>query len=118
MTQTTNPKRAGEVWNKPKASTYSSLIALWVDDKDFIDTDSIYDLGYYDLKRLEAWGERNQALIQADEYVRNKFEAAVASRKAYEERKAKGEVKLRVTTTEYVPGQGLVQTKEETITVE
>lgn len=25
VSQTTNPKRPGEVWNKPKASTYSPL---------------------------------------------------------------------------------------------
>lgn len=29
VTQTTNPKVAGEVWNKPKASTYSNLRVLY-----------------------------------------------------------------------------------------
>lgn len=31
MSQTTNPKRAGEVWNKPKASTYSAMVILYRD---------------------------------------------------------------------------------------
>ena len=33
MTQTTNPKAAGERWNKPKASTYSDLRVLYIEDE-------------------------------------------------------------------------------------
>jgi len=29
--QTTNPKRAGEVWNKPKRGTYSDIVVLYLD---------------------------------------------------------------------------------------
>lgn len=32
VSQTTNPKKPGEVWNKPKASTYSFLRVLYLDD--------------------------------------------------------------------------------------
>lgn len=32
MSRTTNPKKAGEVWNKPKASTYSALMVMGLDD--------------------------------------------------------------------------------------
>ncbi|MGC2652292.1 MAG: hypothetical protein WA317_01530 [Mycobacterium sp.] len=32
VSQTTNPKAAGEVWNKPKPSTYSALRVLYLDD--------------------------------------------------------------------------------------
>lgn len=33
VSQTTNPKRPGEVWNKPKASTYAAIAAaMYLDD--------------------------------------------------------------------------------------
>lgn len=32
MSQTTNPKRPGEVWNKPKASTYTHLAVMILKD--------------------------------------------------------------------------------------
>jgi len=32
VSQTTNPKRPGIVWNKPKASTYTNLRVLFIDD--------------------------------------------------------------------------------------
>lgn len=32
VSQTTNPKKPGIVWNKPKASTYTSLRVLFIDD--------------------------------------------------------------------------------------
>ena len=32
MSQTTNPKRDGEVWNKPKGSTYAVRCVLVLDD--------------------------------------------------------------------------------------
>jgi hypothetical protein len=36
VSQTTNPKVPGEVWNKPKASTYSALVAMYLDEKDHV----------------------------------------------------------------------------------
>ena len=107
MTQTTNPKRPGRVWNKPDNRTYSDLVALWVDDKGFVATDSLTNVGFYEVKQLKEWGERNQALLAADEYVRTRYTAALTSREAYEARKAEGEVKLVVTKAEWVPGQGM-----------
>jgi len=38
--QTTNPK-AGNVWNKPKASTYSPMLMLGLDDKGHITSSAI-----------------------------------------------------------------------------
>ena len=32
VSQTTNPKRPGIVWNKPKASTYTALRVLFIDE--------------------------------------------------------------------------------------
>jgi hypothetical protein len=117
MTQTSNPKRAGGVWNKPDNRTYCDIVALWVDDKGFVATDNLVNIGFYDLEKLKAWGERNQALIDADENVRVKFTTALARRETYEAAKAAGEVKLTVTRTEWVPGQGIVPHSTETVTV-
>lgn len=38
MAQTTNPKsrEPGDVWNKPKASTYSQIMAMYLDDIDHV----------------------------------------------------------------------------------
>jgi hypothetical protein len=36
VSQTTNPKRPGTVWNKPKASTYSSICALYLDEQNYV----------------------------------------------------------------------------------
>lgn len=36
MSQTTNPKKAGEVWNKPKASTYAPLAVMGLDEKGHV----------------------------------------------------------------------------------
>ena len=34
--QTTNPKAAGRVWNKPKCSTYSSLVVLFLNEEGHV----------------------------------------------------------------------------------
>lgn len=34
VSQTTNPKKAGEVWNKPSASTYAPLVVMYIDQAD------------------------------------------------------------------------------------
>ena len=41
VSQTTNPKRPGLVWNKPKASTYSNLRVLFVDDNGHVQNDGL-----------------------------------------------------------------------------
>ncbi len=35
-TQTTNPKKAGEVWNAPKKSTYTMLAIMGLDEKGHV----------------------------------------------------------------------------------
>lgn len=46
VSQTTNPKREGEVWNKPKRSTYAPLGVMFLDEQDHVQwtSPSIYDL--------------------------------------------------------------------------
>lgn len=36
VSQTTNPKKPTEVWNKPKASTYKEVMILCVDDQGHV----------------------------------------------------------------------------------
>jgi len=36
VSQTTNPKVAGTVWNKPKASTYAQVAVMYLDGKDHV----------------------------------------------------------------------------------
>ncbi|WP_338601666.1 hypothetical protein [Saccharopolyspora sp. SCSIO 74807] len=36
VSQTTNPKMSGEVWNKPKASTYSDLKVMYLDHNEHV----------------------------------------------------------------------------------
>ena len=36
MSQTTNPKVAGEPWNKPKGSTYELMTFMYLDDQDHV----------------------------------------------------------------------------------
>lgn len=113
VSQTTNPKRRGEVWNQPHADTYCDLIALWVDDKGFVKADSITHAGFYELSQLEAWGERNVELIKADAWVRARWAGAVQARKEVEAKVAAGEVKIKVTTFEF--GKGMVEEKIITV---
>ena len=41
VSQTTNPKRDGEVWNKPKPSTYSRLRVLYLDEQGHVQNDAL-----------------------------------------------------------------------------
>src|SRR6188768_4491170 len=41
MSRTTNPKKAGEVWNKPKASTYAALKVMGLNEVGHVVTHSL-----------------------------------------------------------------------------
>jgi hypothetical protein len=41
VSQTTNPKRGG-VWNKPKASTYSDIRVLFLDEQGHVQNDGLH----------------------------------------------------------------------------
>ena len=54
VSQTTNPKRPGEVWNKPKASTYSKFGgAMFLDDNGHVQWDGLSE--YSDAKEAIAF---------------------------------------------------------------
>lgn len=42
VTQTTNPKKPGIVWNKPKASTYTALRVLFLDENGHVQNDGLH----------------------------------------------------------------------------
>lgn len=46
VAQTTNPKRAGTVWNKPKAATYAAFVVMYLDDLGHV---ARHEISYYDL---------------------------------------------------------------------
>lgn len=55
VSQTSNPKRPGLVWNKPKASTYSILGGcMYLDEQWHVTWTSIHQ--YTDTEALVAWG--------------------------------------------------------------
>ena len=37
VAQTTNPKKPGEVWNKPKAGTYSIIVVMYLNDDGHVE---------------------------------------------------------------------------------
>ena len=55
--QTTNPKRPGTVWNKPKKDTYSSLCMMGLDDKGHVQSQGIR-IEYTEPKEIDAFLER------------------------------------------------------------
>lgn len=53
VSQTTNPKlSSAEMWNKPKASTYSTLGVMGLDEKGYVTWETC---NIYDLNKLEAF---------------------------------------------------------------
>lgn len=59
VSQTTNPKRPGEVWNKPKASTYCKIAgAMYLDEK-----------GYVQWSGLDFYGDAAECNKWLDQYA-------------------------------------------------
>lgn len=68
MAQTSNPKRDNLVWNKPKASTYSPLMVLGLDEQNHVVTDTFS--GYGDEAELDAFVEKYGAAF-TEEHVKS-----------------------------------------------
>lgn len=62
VSQTTNPKLLGEVWNKPKASTYALLAYLVIDEKGHLDWRAISD---YNLNELQPFLDAHRDKLTA-----------------------------------------------------
>ena len=64
VSQTTNPKKPGEVWNKPKAGTYSPLVVMY----QAVDSGHVKHVAmswYDDAEKAAAYGE-----LELDEFQR------------------------------------------------
>lgn len=85
MSSTTNPKKPGDRWNTPKASTYSMVRVLYLNDENgHVENAGLS--GYADIAEIEAFeAEFGAALTDADKKFLTAFKAAkarIAERKA------------------------------------
>ena len=84
VSQTTNPKRPGEVWNKPKASTYSMFGgAMFLDENEHVQFAGLneYSDGAEAKRFQETYGE---AVPEVGRVLLNKW---VAAKVAYDANK-------------------------------
>ena len=87
VSQTTNPKR-GNVWNKPKASTYAKLGgAMYLDDNDHVTWSGLTE--YSDAKEAKAFLDTYGAAVP--EAGKDMLERFVAAKLAYEANRTSGD---------------------------
>jgi len=67
VTQTSNPKKAGLVWNKPKLSTYSDLAVMYLDEQGHIQHAG-FPFAYRDEEELDAFISTYGAALTGDYY--------------------------------------------------
>lgn len=74
MSQTTNPKKAGEIWNKPKGSTYVHVgAALYLDEEDHVQWMGV---GYWTEKeKLDEFRRLFAEAIEADSNLKAQVES-------------------------------------------
>lgn len=86
VTQTSNPKKPGLVWNKPKAGVYHALLVLCLDDEQHICCDglSIYhdraELDAYEATYSPVFDERAWAILSTMKVWLDAYEAKKAAR--------------------------------------
>ena len=88
MSQTTNPKRLGEPWNKPKGSTYCHFGVMILDDKGHVTWSGIH-AGYADSRELQDW--LNNYSEGLSEKHRDQLHAIIAAKVAYESHRKDGD---------------------------
>jgi len=67
MSQTSNPKKPGLVWNKPKASTYSRFgMAMFLDDAGHVQVTGLTE--YCDFSGALAWFEKYRDGVPEDAF--------------------------------------------------
>lgn len=87
VSQTTNPKKPGDPWNKPKASVYCPLAVMFLDLNGHV---THMDIGLYDLENLETFATTYAAALQSEPHQRElRYLRAVQKRReAYAEDRA------------------------------
>ena len=103
MSQTTNPKKSGEVWNKPKASTYFVFGVMGLNAEGHVTWDvlSEYDI---QLDKMRAFKEAYYDAI--DDTQQRNIDLYIALAIKYEARKtalaAEGKELFTITTSEAI----------------
>jgi len=88
MSQTTNPKRAGESWNKPRASTYYRFgAALYFDESGHVKCTGLSE--YSDGAECKTWKETYGTAVP--EEGQDNLKRWVAAKVAYDENRSKGD---------------------------
>lgn len=96
--QTTNPKHAVEVWNKPKSSTFSAFGgAMYLNDEGQCTWTGAHE--YMDCAQLVAWRDTYGATMPDD--AQKRLSAWIARKLGFEQSKAEGQVTLTMTTNVY-----------------
>lgn len=89
VSQTTNPKVPGTVWNKPKASTYTPLRVLFLDEQGHVQNEGLSI--YAETAKIAAFeatfgaaltSDRDQAVLRGIKAVAAKMDEREAARKA------------------------------------
>lgn len=88
MSQTTNPRRPGEVWNKPKASTYMRFGGcMFLNEENHVSWSGLGE--YCDGAEAKAWVETyGEGVPEAGRLLLNKF---VAAKLAYDANRQSGD---------------------------
>jgi hypothetical protein len=88
VSQTTNPKRPGEVWNKPKASTYARFGgAMYLDDENHVTWSGLSE--YSDTAESVKWRETYGAGVpEAGKAILDKW---IAAKQAYDANRNPGD---------------------------
>jgi len=88
VSQTSNPKRPGLVWNKPKASTYGTLGVMFLDHNEHVQWETLHPYATED--ELDAFVTTYGEALQGHQ-ERNLINVLRAVAQAYEARKAQRE---------------------------
>lgn len=79
--QTSNPKVSGLVWNKPKKSTYSDIIVMFIDDETEHISFSSLSYSYDDLPRMESFLNEYESILPPEKLKSLKFYIAAKQKK-------------------------------------
>lgn len=100
MTQTTNPKRSGEVWNKVKGSTYSALMVMALDDQGHLFQDGLHV--YANEEKINTFCTRYADALQGE-----REQKILTYLRACDRAQKRVKVTVRVVHEGDVPGQTL-----------
>ena len=96
VSQTTNPKKPGEVWNKPKASTYSEFGgAMFLDDVGHVKWSGVSQ--YDDVKACISWFDTFCAGLP--DVMLPVLKNWIAKKLQYDTLKAAGKIVYRIRTS-------------------